>query len=157
MKKEDLRGIIDGLNEALPIMKEESLPWYERVLELLADIFYWPFVRLHARHWYRFKYACQRFSRGYDDSAQWNLNDAIADIVIPVLLKMEKDRVGYPSSKTDKQWGIELKKMRLGFQAFKDERDSAYLGYSRKGYEKLEKIQKEGLKLFAENFDSLWD
>lgn len=100
----------------------------------------------------RIKFAFQRMFRGYDDTAKWALNDYIADIAIPMLKHLVKNGVGNPVSTTDKQWKADLRKMIKGFEAYKKIQYSANPNFS-----KLDKIQTEGLRLFAENFSSLWD
>ena len=103
---------------------------------------------------WRIKAAFQRMFRGYDDSARWNLNDYVADIVIENTKWMEKNATGHPCNlKNMKEWKAILKKIRKGFEAYNKIKYATLDDRTKI----LENQQEEGMELFIEHFDSLWD
>jgi len=87
--------------------------------------------------------------RGFSDSELWNLDMSIAIFVYPRLKRLKKIKHGYPSNLTPKKWNKIIDKMLLAFEYIID--DCATIDK-----EKQLKIE-EGLKLFGEYFQHLWD
>jgi hypothetical protein len=93
-----------------------------------------------------FKHYGQRLSRGWDDSDCWNLDETIAEFVLPRLKKFKENPFGCPSTLTEKEWDTILGKMVHAFEK------SLSFHLTK---EEDEEVQ-EGLNLFAEYFFSLW-
>lgn len=99
-------------------------------------------------------YAKQREERGWDDTELWNLDYTIACFVYPRLKRfIELEPAGYPaqSFETYEDWIEALKKMLYSFECVIKDGDGVYI--TRENMEKVD----EGLRLFGEYFQSLWD
>ncbi len=101
------------------------------------------------------KHGFQRMFRGYDDIAYWGLYDHVTEVCIPVLkFYKSRDAAGYPAGFKNKgEWNKILEKMIKSFELIKKDE----FGFSQKEWKKKDKIIKEGLHLFAEHFQNLWD
>ncbi|HPI20994.1 MAG TPA: hypothetical protein PKY56_11550 [Candidatus Kapabacteria bacterium] len=111
----------------------------------------------------KLKYKYQKLTKGYSDEELWNLDYTLAGIIYKYLdafIKMKRN--GYPvnlkegetyndfdEESKSKEWEDKLIKMRDAFYLIKED----------KQYEKDKNIEliDEGLRLFSENFLSLWD
>lgn len=96
------------------------------------------------------KYKKQRMERGFDDSELWNLDSTIALFIVPRLKAFKETKVGYPSFySSDVEFKNDIDKMIKAFEVI-GESNPTHEGYSNG-------IVEEGLKLFHDNFCSLWD
>jgi len=94
----------------------------------------------------------QRKTRGFDDSEMWNLDYSLAKLILPRLKLFKKTCSVRPSNLTDEQWKDILDEMIWSFNWYCGQQWS----YG-KDYATNSNRANEGLKLFAEYFDSLWD
>lgn len=107
---------------------------------------------------YKIRSAYQRVFRGYDDSMVWGFCEVFPEMMVKILTQLEKNRYGYPSALTDKQWSKILNQMIDGFKAVDEKEELDF-----KPNEYLEKIKpydkriNRALELFKEHFFSLWD
>lgn len=97
----------------------------------------------------RIKFAYQRVTRYYDDSAIWNLDIYITSIAIPVLRHYRENGHGFPTGMKENEWNKILDKMITAFEI--------YLSDDYRIKEKKFKQMEEGLALFAKHFHQLWD
>jgi hypothetical protein len=106
--------------------------------------------------------------RGFSDSEIWNLDETIAEFILPRLIYYRDNLTGTPSSytqkfkesgeiteedskKADEAWERDLDKMIVAFQLIygNDGTDS--------DWEERDKVIEEGLILFALNLRAIWD
>ena len=112
---------------------------------------------------YEVKWAWQRVFRGYDDRWNWGLYHHLQEIIPKCVRSMKKHHIGCPGSLFDSKnkknncwkWSKILEKIAKGFEA-KQKISDNYL-FKGKRFEKLDRKQKEGMKLFVKYFDNLWD
>ncbi len=112
---------------------------------------------------YEIKCAWQRVFRGYDDSWNWGLYQQLQTIIPKCVRWMKKNHLGCPGNLYDEKnkrdncwkWKEILEKIAKGFEA-KQKISDNYL-FKGKRFEKLDKQQKEGMKLFVKYFNNLWD
>jgi len=95
----------------------------------------------------------QRGKRGYADQDLWSLDTYLADWLPIAIRDLSRISHGYPTNLTEKKWNDILEKMARGFEAHNKQFDLE----EDMEFKKLKKIEKEGIKLFAKYFDSLWD
>lgn len=101
------------------------------------------------------KFFWQRLTRGWSDEETWNLNDHIAEFVLPRLKRFREIQGGYPSSLESKsEWILVLDKMIYAFEShLEDDPINAKTG--KYDQEKVNRTR-EGLKLFGKYFVGLW-
>jgi len=85
---------------------------------------------------------------GFDNSECWNLDNTIAQFVLPRLKNFRENLHGYPSNLTEKKWDKILGKMIYSFENIVH--SDVYVD---KDYKKIQK----GLDLFGKYFQNLWD
>ena len=99
------------------------------------------------------KFWWQRRTRGFDDSALWNLDQSLAKLIAPRLRAFRGEYTnkmgGHPAEIPHEEWDKHLGKMIGSFEFYAD-------GLQ---YTDLEAWKKhnEGLELFAKWFGALWD
>ncbi len=95
------------------------------------------------------RYFFQRWTRGWDDSDLWSLDQTISEFILPRLKEFKRTLHGYPGDMTEEEWNQILDKMiiafELGSKGFWDVNEEDFT------------IAKEGLDLFAKHFFELWD
>ena len=108
---------------------------------------------------------------GFFSEECWNLDVTLAALILPRLICFRDSTSGYPTAlvKEDEEghvieedesnqlWHEILDKMIYAFWIIVNECDSYSTGLNEKEREELIAAKKEGLKLFAEYFESLWD
>lgn len=97
-------------------------------------------------------YAKQREERGWDDTEVWNLDYSISSFILPRLKVFRKIHHGHPSNLSENEWEEYLDKMILAFEL-----NLSYEDLASDDLEEKESEIKEGLALFAEYFNQLWD
>lgn len=90
-----------------------------------------------------------RLKNGFDYRDTWSLDYNIAKYVYPRLKHLRDKKHGYPCGLTPKKWAKIMDKMLFAFEKILD---PDYL-YDKKTEKKI----KEGLFLFGEYFQNLWD
>lgn len=121
----------------------------------------------------------QRAKNGYGKMDWWNLDSYLAEWLPKALREFKNNRVGYPSrvydydgsllyelkwdsseeelsNKEDNIWGEVLERMAQGFEAHILLDKSGWM-MKTKAEKELQRIEQEGLFLFARNFSALWD
>lgn len=89
----------------------------------------------------------------FDESEMWSLDYTLASFILPRLQALREVKHGYPSElETPEQWNDIMDKMIESFGLIVND-ESYPNGESLKNKPKIE----EGLKLFAEYFQNLWD
>lgn len=103
--------------------------------------------------------------RGYADSDVWGMDWYLATITLPMLKKIQSNKVGVPIEFTvvdkkeismeeaEKTWNKVLQEMIDGYDAFIKQDDIVDI----KEWKKLEKIRKQGFAQFSKYFGNLWD
>jgi len=104
----------------------------------------------------------QRKTNGFDDTELWNLHSTIAGFIIPRLKRFAETTHGYPTFyQSMKMWEKDLNKMVRAFElAAGDEMFGKWDSpdtKEKKEENKRWKEYEEGMKLFQENFLSLWN
>lgn len=127
------------------------------------------------------KWAFQRMKRGYSDEDCWAIDYYLCEI-LPPMLRSLKDSSGCPTEYYQvKEWKSEernpncikwheaLEEMAQGFEAGIELNEVNYMDeiiengkvksykYNKQKHEELKSKLNKGLKLFSENFLSLWD
>ena len=125
----------------------------------------------------KIKYGLQRYRRGYSDEDTWDFHSYLCDIIIPVLREFSIKKMGCPSSFWDDnsknnechRWSEALETMVQGFEAAKAINSMQYYETKKNedgnwsyelDKEKMKLLTKkynEGMKIFCDNFLSLWD
>ena len=107
--------------------------------------------------WRDIKSFYQRGVRGYSDVDVWDLGYYVASWMPEAIRKLKDDNgcmAGCPSGlKSRKEWEKILEQMAKGFEAVNARAEFPPI----KRYEKLDKIMKTGLSLFAEWIEALWN
>lgn len=103
---------------------------------------------------YRFlKYSYQRLTRGFDDTATWNIDYHLAT-QIPAMIKVMKSRkIGYPEGLSEIEWANILENICIGFDAYAELDDVYDIETIKLETEKFE----EGFVLFHKYYSYLWD
>lgn len=101
------------------------------------------------KRWEDFKR--QRVERGFDESETWALDSTIAKFILPRLTEFRECTCGYPGfMDSADEWHDVLNKMIDAFELLaKDDKPIVWPEDERE-------VIDEGLKLFAEYFESLW-
>lgn len=82
----------------------------------------------------------------------FSLDNTLAYIIYPALLKYKECKHGHPANMTDKQWDEIIDEMAQAFRMIRDEEDYSF----NNDYEEVQKKIKKGLKLFAKHYQHLW-
>jgi len=141
---------------------KEIKNWKEKLdnPSLKTKISYWLYspVRIASDIKLKIKWAWQRVFRGWDDTAYWDIEGWLAKIMSQIIRYQIKKGTTYPIDLTLKQWNDIRKKMIKGFEAI-DKLDDLGVEFEigSKTHQKLKREKEEGLKLFIEWLDALWD
>lgn len=95
------------------------------------------------------KYLVQRFTRGWDDSETWSLDASLAKLILPRLRRFKEVTIGHPADIDADEWSRSIDKMIETFEFISSD------DYYHSTVEQ-DKMVREGLKLFAENYRGLW-
>lgn len=99
-----------------------------------------------------FRYTKQKLTRGFSDKDLWNLDVTIAEFIRPRLVAFKKYSGGLPCDYTEAEWHDKLDRMILAFEDIEEQRM-----FSAEWSEDRQKETDEGLKIFAQHFQTLWD
>ncbi len=106
--------------------------------------------------WYNFKrgfkYAFQKFFRGWDDGDTWNLDLALAKLILPRLKRFKELNIGYPSDMSFEEWNETIDKMIYSFEFYKNGKQFDWSVDNKKEWAKVD----EGMKLFGKHYGHLW-
>jgi len=110
--------------------------------------------------WQDIKSFYQRGTRGYSDVDVWDLGYYVSSFMPEAIRKLKSDNPSIVSAhptgvKTRKEWDKMLEKMAKGFEAVNKIAD--ILNLTPEKFKKLEKTKKEGMAIFAEWIEALWD
>ena len=107
------------------------------------------------------KWTAQRAFRGYADCDVWNTVSYLNKIIIPMLEHLRDHSGGYPAQlESPEEWSSLLNTMIEGFKASERISDCEYEGIGetwKAQIERDESIQKNGMKVFSEYYNGLWD
>lgn len=93
----------------------------------------------------------QRLERGFDDTETWNLDNTIAQFIVPRLKRFKEVTDCYPNGyKSFEEWETVLQKMIDGFELW-----ITHDEWDHRDEEKHKKVD-EALQLFAKEFKGLW-
>ena len=102
------------------------------------------------RYTRQFKLLKQRLVQGWDDSEVWNLEYTISKFTLPRLKRLKEIQNIHPSNITEEEWSDCVDKMILAFELnIKDFEDGINV-------EERKKME-DGLLIFAQYYQSLWD
>jgi len=124
----------------------------------------------------KIKYGIQRYKRGWSDEDAWDFHSYLAEIIPPVVRKLQKG-CGCPSEFFDKdnksnecqKWHDTLEEIAQGFEAIEEIGNYAYQKWEKQedGNYKLETDQEalnnlhdkaqRALELFSKHYFALWD
>lgn len=104
----------------------------------------------------RIKWFVQRGWRGYSDRDNWSIDSFLLDILPPMLENLRKNTHGYPVDLTAEKWELILFQIEDGLKANKRLCDLDFDPKTSE-MESLQMKSDQGLKLFGEHFNSLWD
>ena len=108
---------------------------------------------------------------GFFSEECWSLDVTLAALILPRLICFKDNTYGCPASlikeddkghiideeKSNQLWHEMLDKMVYAFWIIVNESSGYHSGLNTKEREELVAAKKEGLKLFAEYFEALWD
>jgi len=97
-------------------------------------------------------YLIQRMTRGWSDKDIWNFDWYLAGIIKGGLKRLKETQFGCPNNLTEKQWDRILDSIIWTFDTIGKTENSGKVLTKRES-KKMEK----GLRLFIENYFSLWD
>ncbi len=107
------------------------------------------------------KWSYQRARRGYADVDVWNANSALCKLISSFVRELRIRGHGIPGSFVDEdgnclidEWNAVLQKIEDGFEARLKVYDCEY---SDDDFDKLDELFKDGMHLFVQHFDELWD
>lgn len=120
----------------------------------------------------KIKFAWQRLTRGWDDSVIWSINSHLSEM-LPIWLRMLKNQGGTPgfcfehiegmptkeeSGAANEKWHKILDQMIEGFEAANQITTSGMLLLTdnEEEYQKLVVTFETGMKVFVDNYFSLW-
>lgn len=103
----------------------------------------------------------ERLENGFSTYDWWNFNSYLSWVIIGGLKKFLKDGNGYPGGTTKEEWDKDLQTMIEGFEANEALQGFEGYGFNNVTYEEwskpLEDKWERGIKLFLENYGTLWD
>lgn len=102
------------------------------------------------------KWAYQRVVRGYDDTATWDFDEYVAQLIKENCFLIAENGIGYPDGLTEKKWKQILLDISFGFGSYIEMRSGNYT-FNEKEYKRLKKEYENGLKLFSKYHPHLWD
>jgi len=103
----------------------------------------------------RIKYCYQRWTRGFDDRELWNLDDTIAQFVLPRLRAFRDYTSSHPGEMTFEQYKEKIDEMIFAMEFTILEGDGLMIGA--KDFDTKYKRYRHGMRLFAKYFRDLWD
>lgn len=120
----------------------------------------------------KIKFAWQRLTRGWDDSVIWSIDSYLSEMM-PIWLKTLKNQGGTPgfcfenletnptkeeTELANKKWHMLLDQMIDGFEAANQITTSGMLLFTdnEEEYQKLVDTFETGMKVFVDNYFSLW-
>lgn len=108
---------------------------------------YWYLIKRSVKHWW------QRRTRGWDDSATWNLNHHVAKFTLPRLKRWkELGACGYPHKLTPEIWDAYIDEMIYALESDISDCDMT------DDWDTIDwKRVTRGHKLFGKYFRDLWD
>jgi hypothetical protein len=117
-------------------------------------IYWWNKKSGPRQQYYRMKYFIQRGKRGYSNRDLWGFDNYLSTMLPTALRQLADVAHGYPSEDgmTFEKWQEMIRKMADGFEAM-----SFDVGISQEEYEERKKKFREGMELFIEYYENLWD
>lgn len=123
---------------------------------------------------YSIKWAFQRAFRGYDDAMCWSYPYRSGLQTVAILKWLKEHKHGIPSlvcedgetfEESENKWNVILDKMILGWESgiaaddvFVEKPDGTYdIDATRKEYDRLMGLWREGMELYSKYYWSLWD
>jgi hypothetical protein len=100
----------------------------------------------------KLKHMTQLVTRGFSDEDLWNLDQTIANFVLPRLKAFKEFTHAYPQGMTVEEWNTTMDKMIWSF----DFKVNHWYDDAMHTEENTEKYN-EGMDLFRKYFDNLWD
>lgn len=125
--------------------------WYSKIYDYFVYTIPYRFNDFR----YEFKMKYQLLTKGYCDRQVWGFKSEVAELNVKLLTELRDCKVGYPYGLTQKKWDKILGKIIDGFKA-QLELDAMW-DCNKKEEAKLEKQWKEGMALYTEWYDNLWD
>lgn len=122
--------------------------------------FWWLVSRIFTEAKYQVKWFLQRHIRGFCDPEWYNLDQELAKWVLPRLIYLKENSIGYPAAFAEendglKKWEDILDRIIFAFeyQAYKKwDTDK-----KKETLEEEDRLAKEGIELFAKYYRNLWD
>jgi hypothetical protein len=100
------------------------------------------------------RFFIQRWTRGWDDSETWSMDQSLAKIILPRLKRFQEVRGGHPADMTDEEWESIIQEMVWGFEWFAAGKQYDY-GERKEGRSESERAH-EAIELFAKYYGHLW-
>lgn len=102
------------------------------------------------------KWFFNRGKKGYADIDMWNFDEYIARLIKENCFILAEEHHGYPNSLTDDKWKQILLDISFGFGSYLEMRSGIYETKDAE-FKRLKKEYKNGLKLFSEYHQYIWD
>ena len=105
----------------------------------------------------KIKWFWQRLTRGFDDTELWNLDNTIAEFVLPRLKAFRNYTKGFPVEFNSlEEWQEAIDKMIFFFENIIDDEWFWKTEHTKEELLELEKKMHECLELFCKNYSHLW-
>lgn len=105
------------------------------------------------------KYKIQRANKGYSEVDTWNFEEYVARLIKENCFLLAENCNGYPDQikgMTPEKWKQVLLDISFGFGSYVEMRSGVY-NYDDKEFKRLSKEYRNGLKLFCQFHEFLWD
>ena len=99
----------------------------------------------------------QRKERGFDDRELWDLDNTIAQFILPRLKAFKPYTGSYPIGLTEKKWNHILKEMIWSFELVAAGEEYPPIEYTEEQRVLWRHRKQRGLNLFAKYLSHLWD
>ncbi len=98
----------------------------------------------------------QKRIRGFSDRELWDLDNTIAEFILPRLKRFKNKHDLYPGDSAKEEWDKNIDLMIEAFEMILNEDDYIHNDDYVKSIKNYNDKIKKGLKIFSENFMNLW-
>lgn len=98
----------------------------------------------------RFRFLVQRLVRGFSDDETWSLDQSLAKLIYPRLVRFKELDIGHPHDLNSQKWSDSLDEMIATFKFLASE--ERWDCYDQKKWDEVQ----GGLNLFAKYYLNLW-
>lgn len=114
------------------------------------------FINTHRPIKREIRFLYQRLTRGWDDSDTFDLDYALAKLILPRLERFKELTIGHPASMAEEEWNNIIAEMVWGFRWLLDGYEKSFNEGEYKSHEAQRNRAEAAFKLFGEYYLGLW-